>query len=180
MDKFELARRLILMASSVDKEGQYDLADFYDHLAAKTVTTQNMRLSSVFAMKKEVLSEKEYDGYVVRKENVSNFCDDESEVVVESAYTKNGDYIGDHEAAKFYVEEKGIAPELADKSHSVCSIGFCEKEDKWYGWSHRAIQGFGIGDEAYEEHPEGRKKGSKIKTMEEAKKAAMNFAESVS
>jgi len=27
----------------------------------------------------------------------------------------------------------------------ICQIGFCEKEQKWYGWSHRAIYGFGIG-----------------------------------
>lgn len=26
-----------------------------------------------------------------------------------------------------------------------CNIGFCEKEQKWYGWSHRAICGFGVG-----------------------------------
>ena len=25
-------------------------------------------------------------------------------------------------------------------------LGFSEKEQKWYGWSHRAIHGFGIGD----------------------------------
>lgn len=27
----------------------------------------------------------------------------------------------------------------------TCCIGFNEKEQKWYGWSHRAIYGFGIG-----------------------------------
>lgn len=27
----------------------------------------------------------------------------------------------------------------------VARIGFCESEQKWYGWSHRAIFGFGIG-----------------------------------
>jgi len=30
-------------------------------------------------------------------------------------------------------------------SHPHASIGFSEKEQKWYGWSHRAIAGFGIG-----------------------------------
>jgi len=29
--------------------------------------------------------------------------------------------------------------------YQICQIGFCEKEQKWYGWSHRAIYGFGIG-----------------------------------
>jgi len=29
-------------------------------------------------------------------------------------------------------------------------IGFSEPNQKWYGWSHRAIAGFGIGDECKE------------------------------
>ena len=47
----------------------------------------------------------------------------------------------------------GIAPELTPKCRDqldehpkiTCSIGFCQREQKWYGWSHRAIYGFGIG-----------------------------------
>lgn len=31
------------------------------------------------------------------------------------------------------------------RSGETCCIGFCENEMKWYGWSHRAIFGFGIG-----------------------------------
>jgi len=31
------------------------------------------------------------------------------------------------------------------------SIGFNEKEQKWYGWSHRAVASFGIGDKIFEE-----------------------------
>ena len=41
----------------------------------------------------------------------------------------------------------GIQPELAHENDNVCAIGFCDKEQKWYGWSHRAIHGFGIGSE---------------------------------
>lgn len=63
----------------------------------------------------------------------------------------------------------------------VPQIGFSETEQKWYGWSHRAIYGFGIGSEV--------KKGAagynypgpkKAKTLEDAKKMAENFADSVS
>ena len=32
-----------------------------------------------------------------------------------------------------------------DDVHPVANIGFSEKEQKWYGWSHRAIFGFGVG-----------------------------------
>jgi len=35
--------------------------------------------------------------------------------------------------------------EKISPDHSVYSIGFNEKEQKWYGWSHRACNGFGIG-----------------------------------
>lgn len=66
------------------------------------------------------------------------------DVEMTSAYAPDGGYIGDEEAVKFF-EERGIQPELAHQSDKTCSIGFCEKEQKWYGWSHRAIYGFGIG-----------------------------------
>ena len=39
-----------------------------------------------------------------------------------------------------------IKPEKIWKNSNVCSIGFCEKEQKWYGWSHRAMYGFKVGD----------------------------------
>lgn len=44
-------------------------------------------------------------------------------------------------------EKHGIVPQKASPSHTVCSIGFSEKEQKWYGWSHRRYYGFGIGYE---------------------------------
>jgi hypothetical protein len=66
---------------------------------------------------------------------------------IRAAVNMAGNYIGDEDTAKWLCERRGIAPELADADHRVCSIGFCEQEQKWYGWSHRAIAGFGIGSE---------------------------------
>lgn len=71
---------------------------------------------------------------------------DES-IIMNSAYTPAGDYIGSEKTAKLLCEKYGIAPELAEPNNNVCSIGFSEKDQKWYGWSHRAIFGFGIGSE---------------------------------
>jgi len=69
----------------------------------------------------------------------------EHEIIMEIAYsTIDGGYVGDLETAN-YLAERGIAPQKIKDSNSVCSIGFCEKEQKWYGWSHRAIFGFGVG-----------------------------------
>jgi len=119
-------------------------------------------------------------------------------VLVKSAYTPEGYYIGDKRTAYFLCSKKGIKPELIDPSHKVCSIGFCPSEQKWYGWSHRAIFGFGIGDvvkegdctttsgwidEYLEEHPEkdlSLPVGFEAKTLEDCKRMAIAFADSVS
>ena len=69
-----------------------------------------------------------------------------NEIEITSAYTFNGAYIGEENFAK-ELERRGITPELAHPHNRVCSIGFCEQEQKWYGWSHRAIFGFGVGSE---------------------------------
>lgn len=119
-------------------------------------------------------------------------------VIVKSAYTPEGLYIGSPKNARYLIKKRGIKPELRSPTSKVCSIGFCGKEQKWYGWSHRAIFGFGIGDvvkegdccassgytEAYlEEHPEddtSLKVGFTAKDLVAAKIMAMAFAESVS
>ncbi len=66
---------------------------------------------------------------------------------MKSAYTPDGMYIGDPKWAYRLIVRRGIKPEVAEKSHTCCSFGFCEREQKWYGWSHRSIYGFGIGSE---------------------------------
>ncbi len=94
-------------------------------------------------MNNKVLSVRKYAaGYVVKTEEVNMGCES---VIMKNAYTLNGEYIGNPKIARRLCVKKGIRPELSSPSHRVCSIGFCEKEQKWYGWSHRAIAGFGIG-----------------------------------
>lgn len=118
-------------------------------------------------------------------------------VLMKSAYTSLGDYIGSKKMAHFLCAKRGIKPEKSCPSHNVCSIGFCGAEQKWYGWSHRAICGFGIGsvakrgdccatsgwvEEYLLEHPEEDKSvpiGFEAKNLEDAKTMAIAFAESV-
>lgn len=65
-----------------------------------------------------------------------------------SCYTKAGHYIGDEKMAEFLTKDRGLTQlQPAAPSHKVCSIGFSEKDNKWVGWSHRAIYGFGVGSE---------------------------------
>jgi len=86
-------------------------------------------------------------GYVVHEE-IWHISDG---MVMTTCYTNNGDWIGNEKTAKFLCKKKGIAPEHITPMEPYvlqpCSIGFCEKDQKWYGWSHRAIYGFGIGSE---------------------------------
>ncbi len=117
-------------------------------------------------------------------------------VTLEVAYRPSGSYIGNLETAVFLTVAKGVEPE-ALPGHKVCSIGFNKREKKWYGWSHRAIFGFGVGaiakegdcvcssgwtDEYLAGHPEKDLSlpiGFEAKTLEEAKRMAVAFAESV-
>ena len=120
-----------------------------------------------------------------------------SDVIVKSAYTPSGDYIGSSKDARFLCVKRGIKPEKRDPSSKVCSIGFCEAEQKWYGWSHRAIFGFGVGSEVQEgdccassgyteeylkDNPEDDTSlpiGFTAKDLIDAKRMAMAFASSV-
>jgi len=120
-----------------------------------------------------------------------------STVHVKSAYTPTGDYIGDKRMAHFLITKRGIKPDKISLNHNVCSIGFCPSEQKWYGWSHRAIFGFSVGSVAKEgdcctmsgyieeyikAHPEKDLSipvGFEAKTLDDAKRMAIAFAESV-
>lgn len=137
-------------------------------------------------------------GYHVRYEEISG---DEAgggdPFVMRSAYTPDGDYIGDPKMARFLIVKRGIKPEKADIDKNVCSIGYSESNNKWFGWSHRAIYGFTIGDVVKEgdctnssgwtdewlaEHPEDDLSlpiGYEAKTLDDAKRMAIAFAESV-
>lgn len=103
-----------------------------------------------------------------------------------SAFTLRGAYIGSPKLAHTLVVKRGIIPQLASRKHRVCSIGYCARDQRWYGWSHRAICGFGEGDRIYEEQygndntPFKRHGRKTIRTNADAKLAATRFARSVS
>ncbi len=102
---------------------------------------------------------------------------------IEAVYNEEGLFVGDFNTYKL-LSKYGIRPQKNEPSHSVCSIGFSPKEQKWYGWSHRAIFGYGVGDDFY--HPDtafgdgGKKPPSVILSLAEAEQAARNFARDVS
>ena len=158
-------------------------------------------------MRDRVLSVRKYKvGYEIRTETCS-LEEGGDEIVIQSAYTvPEGYYIGSSKWAHQLIVKRGIKPEprepacpgANDKRGRTCSIGFCEQEQKWYGWSHRAVCGFGIDDVVKEgdccassgwtdeylaEHPEKDQSlpvGFRAKTLGDCKKMAIAFAESVS
>lgn len=61
-------------------------------------------------------------------------------------------------------------------------VGFSPTENKWYGWSHRAIYGFEIGSTCNkgDAHWTPERKSWTAKTMNDAKQMAIDFNEGVS
>lgn len=105
-------------------------------------------------------------------------------------------YIGNKEFFNF-LESKDIRYVMSYGENRVASIGFSPAYNKWYGWSHRAMYDFGIGDEVREgdltnmsgytdeylaEHPEADLSlpvGFVAKNLNDAKRMAIAFADAV-
>ena len=106
-------------------------------------------------------------------------------------------YIGTHDFLNF-LESKSIMYPMTFGNGRVACIGFAPAQNKWYGWSHRAMYGFGIGDEVHEgdltnmsgftdeylsEHPDedlSLPVGFVAKNLNDAKRMAIAFADAVS
>ena len=150
------------------------------------------------SMQLTVLGVRRYKaGYEVRTELVNGENFGSRDFEMKSAYTLSGDYIGSPKDAYRLCRKRGIKPEKITPGSNVCSIGFSENNNKWYGWSHRAIYGFAVGDTVKEgdctassgwakewlaDHPEDDLSlpvGFTANSMEDAKRMAIAFAESV-
>lgn len=142
-------------------------------------------------MAREIIKVRNYKaGYQVRTEcftGEEHGVPEGESFEMKSAYTPSGSYIGRPKDAHYIVATRGIKPELRTDTSQVCSIGFCEREQKWYGWSHRALSGFGIGDPYFHGWANPNdieslefKRGEPIATLDEARQSAANFAECVS
>lgn len=134
-------------------------------------------------IEKVVLDSKDKGLYVVNTEVWQLAFSPDDPVTIRAAYNPSGHYIGDAKLARHLCDKLGIAPEVANPNHhKVCSIGYSKKDGKWYGWSHRALYGFKIGDTV--------KKGDcaytpsrgewAAQTVDDARQMAMDFAASVS
>jgi len=101
---------------------------------------------TVYEDTKKVLSCRNYKaGYRVIEAVIGGERHGGTDTTLKFAVNHDGQYIGDPKTAHYLCKKRGIKPELSSPDHKTCSIGFCETEQKWYGWSHRARYGFGIG-----------------------------------
>ena len=108
-----------------------------------------MKINSPFNVK-EIIETMEFPGFLYRIELVTGIKsndDNYNPIEMENCYElENGEWIGNIDDARFYCIKLGLRKlQKINPEHCVCSIGFSEKEQKWYGWSHRACYGFGIG-----------------------------------
>lgn len=142
---------------------------------------------------------------MIKFHNVSNFYTDDNMECKNAVYTYNNirpSCIEKLDLSKIIYEEltvfeneesplqkffnkHGIVPQKIDSTYKVDSIGFSEKEQKWYGWSHRAIYGFGIGTKSKPGNVgyELLKKENgplEAKTLDDCKKMAIAFAKEIS
>jgi hypothetical protein len=109
-------------------------------------------------------------------------------LVMETALTDRGEYVGDPKFARMLFVKRGLIEVQAQGEGRTCTIGFNPADQKWYGWSHRASCGFGVGDKLFDENMKGAtdetpfvEHGRKpIRDLHDAKLAAARFAESVS
>lgn len=152
-------------------------------------------------MNKKLIKKINHNLFVEKEEEWRVCADDKTPVIANSAYSKqDGGYIGDVKAANIYINKFGIETfEKTRPDNSVCSIGFNPKAKKWYGWSHRAIFGFGVGyitkegecqttsgwtDEYLKDNPEELDNiipvGFICDDINDCKRVAIAFAESVS
>lgn len=125
----------------------------------------------------EILETSDFYGCELRKERVSTGPPDK-DIIWEMVYAPDGGLVGTIQEAHRIIVKLGILPEKRLSHSNSTSIGFSEKSQKWYGWSHRASHAFTIRDFYFKNFEASI--GRRIQNLEEARESAANYAESVS
>ena len=82
-------------------------------------------------------------GYVLYSEKWRYHPTEEPTEIIGAYSAIDKSYIGDEKTAKMLNRKFGVLPQAID-GNNASSIGFSPRDNKWYGWSHRAIFGFSI------------------------------------
>ncbi len=143
-------------------------------------------VEDIATLKSEVVKEYPERGYVIKKELWDDPYTGMPPIEMVCAYSlADNSYIGEPKMAKLYHQRFGISLFTANplsQSGTVSSIGYSPDIKKWYGWSHRAIAGFKIGDIISKGDILANRLpiGYKAETEADCKNMAMLFADEVS
>lgn len=100
-------------------------------------------------------------------------------------YTRKGGYIGDISSANKLLHLTRLKDSRGFNKKTI-STGYDSKNNVYIGWSHRAVQAFGIGSKIFEENygddttPFSLHGSKDIKTIKDMKLSAQRFAKYVS
>lgn len=129
-----------------------------------------------------------FDTCVLKRSDIPGLAKKVNDELPDILFTKKhnyyiGYYIDNKKGRDKYPNEvflllNGIEPMY----YKGYSIGWCEAEQKWYGWSHRAIYGFKIGDKVKKTSAGYNKNKGEwtAKTLDDAKEMALDFSKGVS
>lgn len=132
----------------------------------------------------EILSEEKVAPHIVlRDERMYSTNPDINDLTMESYYNEDGVFIDCVPSGLVQVLiEYEVEPIPRDPGHHMCSIGFSKKNQKWYGWSHRGMFGFGVGHKVTVEEAErlGVEVDSVAETLDDCRTLAIQYAEMAS
>lgn len=91
-------------------------------------------------------------------------------------------FIYKHRLTNLMSINRAMGKPLSETGCNTVSIGFSEKEQKWYGWTHRGYGAFGIGYEVKQGSIMDSKDAKyrypfKVETLEQAKELAIHIAD---
>ena len=91
-------------------------------------------------------------------------------------------FIYKHRLTNLMSINRAMGKPLSKTGCNAVSIGFSEKEQKWYGWTHRGYGAFGIGYEVKQGSIMDTKGAKhpypfKVETLEQAKELAIHIAD---
>ena len=94
----------------------------------------------------------------------------------------NVNFIYKHRLTNLMSISRAMGKPLSETGCNAVSIGFSEKEQKWYGWTHRGYGAFGIGYEVKHGSIMDTKDAKypypfKVETLDQAKELAIHIAD---
>lgn len=129
-------------------------------------------------------------GYEIRVEDILDKSFSKEPVRMISGYSPTGLRIGDAKTTHRLVKKFGIrlfeyGKRILEGPGPIANMGFNPEKKIWFGWSHRAICGFCIGDKLFNEKfgndktPYKRHGLVTIASLEDMRESAARFAEHV-